>query len=211
MEKAIRAACIEKKNWRKELFSFLLNYRATPHTKTKFSPAELLFNRTIDIKLPSNIMQNDTKIDQQVRENDRNGKEKMKMNADKFNRAKEHIILVVDTVLVRQQKKKKLSTRFDPEPYQVTRVKGTMVTATRPGHYVTRNISFFKKISPQQSHQQDTDQGEEEILDERNDSDNDINVERNIADGLNKGELVDRRYPLRDRRPIYRYGKNIYS
>ena len=49
-------------------------------------------------------MQNDTKIDQQVRENDRNGKEKMKMNADKFNHAKEHIILVGDTVLVRSRK-----------------------------------------------------------------------------------------------------------
>ena len=102
-------------------------------------------------------MQNDTKIDQQVRENDRNGKEKMKMNADKFNHAKEHTILVGDTILVRQQKKNKLSTRFDPEPYQVTRVKGTMVTATR----LTRNISFFKKISPQQPHQQDTDRQEE--------------------------------------------------
>ena len=85
-----------------------------------------------------------------------------------------------------------------------------MVTATRPGHYVTRNISFFKKISPQQSHQPDTDQ-EEEILDELNDSDNDINVERNNAHGLNKGELVDRRHSLRDRRYIYRYGQNIYS
>ena len=94
-----------------------------------------------------------------------------------------------------------MSTRFDPEPYQVTRVKGTMVTATRPGHYVTRNIAFFKKISPQQSHQQDTDQEEEEILDALNDSDNEINVERNNADGLNNGELVDRRYPLR---AIYR-------
>ena len=211
--KAIRAACIEQKNWRKELFSFLLNHRATPHTTTKFSPAEMLFNRTIDIKLPSNIMQNDTKIDQQVRENDRNGKEKMKMNADKFNHAKEHTILVGNTVLVRQQKKNKLSTRFDPEPYQVTRVKGTMVTATRPGHYVTRNISFFKKISPQKSHRQDTDR-EEEIWDELNDSDNETNVEINNADGLNNGELVDRRYPLRDRSKTYlqyRYGQNIYS
>ena len=105
-------------------------------------------------------MQNDTKIDQQVRENDWNGKEKINMNADKFNHAKEHTILVGDTVLIRQQKKNKLSARFDPEPYQVTRVKGTMVTATRPGHYVTRNISFFKKISPQQSHRQDTDREE---------------------------------------------------
>ena len=50
-------------------------------------------------------MQNDTKIDQQVRENDRNGKEKMKMNVDKFNHAKEHIILVGDIVLVRSRKR----------------------------------------------------------------------------------------------------------
>ena len=156
-------------------------------------------------------MQNDTKIDQQVRENDRNGKEKMKMNADKFNHAKEHTILVGDTVLVRQQKKNQLSTRFDPEPYQVTRVKRTIVTATSPGHYVTRNISFFKKISPQQSHRQDTDPEEEETWDELNDSDNETNLERNNADRLNNGELVDRWYPLRDRRPIYKYGQNIYS
>ena len=57
----------------------------------------------------------------------------------------------------------------------------------------------------------DTLEEEEEILDELNDSDNEINVERNNADGLNNGELVDRRHPLRDRRPIYRYGQNIYS
>ena len=197
MEKAIRAVCIEVK------------YCSPPTQQQNSHPLhELLFNLTIDIKLPNNIMQNDTKIDQQVRENDRNGKERMRMNADKFNHAKEHTILVGDTVLVQLQKKNKLSTRFDPEPYQVTRVKGTMVTATCPGHYVIRNISLFKKISPQQSHRQDTDREEEEIWDELNDSDNATNVERNNADGLNNGELVDGRYPLRDRRPIYRYGQN---
>ena len=41
MEKAIYAAHLEKKNWRKELYRFLLNYRATPHTTTKFAPAKL--------------------------------------------------------------------------------------------------------------------------------------------------------------------------
>ena len=35
MEKAIRAACIEQKNWRKELFSFRINYRATPPHNNK--------------------------------------------------------------------------------------------------------------------------------------------------------------------------------
>ena len=96
-------------------------------------------------------MQNDTKIDQQVRENDRNGKEKMKMNADKFNHAKEHTILAGYTVLVRQQKKNKLSTRFDPEAYQVTRVKGTMVTATRPlcnKEHLNLQENFTTAISP---------------------------------------------------------------
>ena len=86
-----------------------------------------------------------------------------------------------------------------------------MVTATRPAHYITRNISFFKKISPQQSYQQDTDREEEKILDELNDNDNEINVKRNNGDGLNNGELVDRRYPLRDRRSIDRYGQNIHG
>ena len=35
MEKAIRAAHIEKKNWRTELYRFLLNYRATPTHNNK--------------------------------------------------------------------------------------------------------------------------------------------------------------------------------
>ena len=93
MEKAIRAARIRKKDWRKELF--LLDYRDTSHTTTKFSPAELLFNRKIDTNLPSSIMTHDTKMNKQVRENDRNGKEKMKANADKFHHAKESTVLVV--------------------------------------------------------------------------------------------------------------------
>ena len=57
-------------------------------------------------------------MNKQVRGND---KEKMKANADKFYHAKESTTLVGDTVLVRQKKKNKWSTRFDPEPYCVTR------------------------------------------------------------------------------------------
>ena len=94
-----------------------------------------------------------TKIDQQVRENDKKGKRNMKINADRLANTKEHTIKVGDTVLVRQRKKNKWSTRFDPKPYCVTQVNGTMITATRPGHYITRNSSFYKKV-PQQELQQ---------------------------------------------------------
>ena len=44
-----------------------------------------------------------------------------------------------------------------------------MITATRPGHYKTRNISFFKKISPQELNLK-TDQEEDEGLDALDDN-----------------------------------------
>jgi hypothetical protein len=68
----------------------LLNYRATPHSTTKFSPAELLFNRKIKMKLPNPVHQmQDTVKDQQVRENDVKAKEIMKANADRVKNAKD--------------------------------------------------------------------------------------------------------------------------
>ena len=54
-----------------------------------------------------------------------------------------------DTVLVRQQKKNKLTPCFDPKPYEIIEIKGSMVTATRKGHTITRNSSFFKAIPSQ--------------------------------------------------------------
>ena len=50
--KAIRAAHAEGKNWREELNKFLLAYRSTPHSTTGKSPAELLFRRVLNTKMP---------------------------------------------------------------------------------------------------------------------------------------------------------------
>ena len=81
-----------------------------------------------------------------VKEKDRQAKQKMKENADKRARARVSIVAVGDTVLVRQRKRNKFTTRFDPSPFEVVRIKGTMVTAARNEKYITRNISQFKKI-----------------------------------------------------------------
>ena len=40
----------KNKNWQEELFHFLRNYRATPHSITGISPAELLFGRKLVVK-----------------------------------------------------------------------------------------------------------------------------------------------------------------
>ena len=52
LEKAIRGAHVEGKDWRKELYIFLLNYRATPHATTSVSPALLNLGREIHTKVP---------------------------------------------------------------------------------------------------------------------------------------------------------------
>ena len=51
--KAIKTAHVEGKDWKRSIYKYLLNYRATPHATTGKSPAELLFNRQITTKLPN--------------------------------------------------------------------------------------------------------------------------------------------------------------
>ena len=45
LEKTIRIATVEGKNWRSELFVLLMNNRNTPHSSTGVSPASLVMNR----------------------------------------------------------------------------------------------------------------------------------------------------------------------
>ena len=47
-------------------------------------------------------------------------------------------------MMLKTEQTKKSDSKWDPEPYTVTDMKGTMVTASRNGHIVTRNSGFFK-------------------------------------------------------------------
>ena len=200
--KAIRAACTEKKDWKKELYTFLLNYRATPHSTTGFPPSELLFNRVIRTKLPQLVTVRNKKKDATVRSKDENAKTKMKQYADQRRRARDTVIQVGDTVLLRQKKYSKFATKFDPSPFKVTRKKGTMITALRNEKYVTRNASLFKKVTLRPF------QGEEE------DSDDDRDDDENRSNQTQSSENIatsPRRYPVRNRSTFRRYGQNIYE
>jgi hypothetical protein len=99
-----------------------------------------------------------------MRKRDQEKKEKMKKYADSRQHAKTNDLKIGDAVLVRQPKKNKLSTPFNPEPFVVEAWKGTLVTARRGSQKITRNVSFFKKIDIR---------GHEWDISERNDDDDD--------------------------------------
>ena len=149
LSKSLRAAVVEGKCFKQHLHSFLRAYRSTPQSTTGKSPAELLYGtpRPFLTRLPE--MQNDdqsTPLQDAARETDRLKKEKMKQYADRKNNAKSSRLRLGDKVLVQKPRANKLSSFYDPHPYIVTRINGSMITATRENHEITRNSSHFKKV-----------------------------------------------------------------
>ena len=149
IEKSLRAAVIEGRSWKQELHNFMRNYRATPHSTTNIPPSELMFGRNIRTKLPEIQFEND---DAYVQERDAMQKRKMKMNADKKRKARKSEFKIGDTVLVKQERKNKMSTPFNPKPLTIVDIKGTMITASREGTKITRNASHYKLLPKTQEY-----------------------------------------------------------
>ncbi|KAK3754982.1 hypothetical protein QZH41_004427 [Actinostola sp. cb2023] len=196
LEKAIRTAVIEHKSWRQELFTFLRQYRATPHSTTGKSPSELLNGRKLKSTMPR--LQQD-QASPEVRQNDAKRKEQMKEYADRHNHARASDLKVGDKVLVKQPKKNKLSTPFKPEPLEVKEKKGSMITAHNAEYTVTRNTSFFKKI-PSSTQVPLTLSDEEEELHPNNETDETSSQAQSNADPQDPGTPPPLRRSSRNRR-----------
>ena len=68
-------------------------------------------------------------------------------------------------VLLRQKKMTKLTTKFDPHPFKVIRIKGTMITVMRNEKYITCNASLFKPVKVDSVEQsKNKDDGEDDDL-----------------------------------------------
>eukprot|EP00795_Rhopilema_esculentum_P010266 gene10266-18960_t len=130
-----------------------------------------------------------------VKQNDRDSKAKAKVYYDKRQHTKPSGIKEGDLVLVKQARKNKLTSKFDPKPYRVIDIRGTKVIAERSDHRITRNISFFKKFY----------NSFESQIDSETDDDDDDTVQ---TDTEPEADIV-RRYPRRPRMmPMY-YGQVI--
>jgi hypothetical protein len=144
--KTIRTAITEKKNWQKEMTSYLRNYRATPHCITGVAPATAMFGRSLRTKLPEPTDDKSYQEPQGMRDKDREMKARSKQDADRRQGRPSPPMQPGDQVLLRQQRRTKFTPLYDPNPYVIIATNGTQVRArSSSGHTVTRNVSFFAR------------------------------------------------------------------
>jgi hypothetical protein len=142
--KVLQAAKISGAKRENELSNFLMSYRATPHTTTKVPPAMLMLGRQINTGIPRSNDVDIRKAHGTARVNDVKAKARMKLEYDTRMHVRESSIFIGSKVLARQTKTHKNTSTWDPDPYQVINIHGSMVTATRSGQTITRNSSCFK-------------------------------------------------------------------
>ena len=122
----------------------LIAYRDTPHPATGISPYQAMMNRPVRTKLDYTVPRKErSSRDKMMDEKDRQYKEKM---ADEGGSSKEHNFVVGDHVLLRQRKRNKWSTPYEPVFYTVIKNSGSAITARRitDGREVQRDASQFK-------------------------------------------------------------------
>ena len=127
MCKLVHTAVAEKKDPREEVHNYLLHYRATPHSTTEYSPAELLFGRRIKTKLPQIAKRQETDDLHRMRKQHDAKKMAQKHYFDKRYHAKEKTLRPGDKVLLKQ-KKSTTNAPYNPKPYKVVEIDGNRAT-----------------------------------------------------------------------------------
>ena len=155
LNKVIKINGLVNKNWEADLNEFLRNYRATPNSTTKVAPIHLLFQtNSTTSRLPMmRSIKFDTNQHLLAKTNDAKSKAIMKANADFKLRTQHHSFKVNDTVLLKQKKVNKQTPLFDPKPFRIVEIKGTMITIERDGVRYARNSSLLKSFNLNQSNQ----------------------------------------------------------
>ena len=139
LSKFMKTSKITQRNWRTEIYKFLLSYRTTPHCTTGVAPAECLYSRKLRNKLPHFVQKENDKA---LRDRDRKNKLRMKRNADK--KAGNFIkYRIGQKVMILRRETSKTVPKWE-EGYVVLSQKGTQVRVTKNGQTYFRNVSHTK-------------------------------------------------------------------
>ena len=146
LKKSARISKLEGKAIRERVQRTVGSYRATPHQATKESPDMLMFGRELRRKLPERIVPAGEIPYDPIRQRHAAKKKQMKEYADKRRNARESLIVVGDQVLLKQSKAAVLTLAFDPRPFSVIGVKGSMITVKRGRKIKSRNSYHCKLL-----------------------------------------------------------------
>ncbi|KAG7178214.1 pol Retrovirus-related Pol polyprotein from transposon-like 15 [Homarus americanus] len=97
----------------------------TPHSMTGETPAKLLMGRNIKVKLPQ---------------------EKLKLRTDNRNKSKLAELKPTEQVLLKQTKKDKLSTNYDPKPWTVSERRGNSAILQRGPKKILCSTSQMRRV-----------------------------------------------------------------
>lgn len=150
LNKVLKIAKLEGKKPDSALSEFLAVYHDTPHSATGVAPNVLMFGRARTSGLP--MLERDdlayqASCHKQAREQHKAYSERMKMQYDQHMRARECPIREGDRVLFKRDITRKDVSAWDPEPFTVDLVKGSLITVSRTyprQQSITRNSSCFK-------------------------------------------------------------------
>lgn len=147
--KRLKISQLEKTDWKDDLLKYLSMYNSTPHSTTGKTPSELFFKRQFRDKIPSLIDFENSQIDSDVRDKDREMKTIGKEVQDRKRKAKENELELGQKVYVKNLvKDNKLTPNFNPVPHTVVGTKGSEINVRNDetGQEFRRNIIHLKKV-----------------------------------------------------------------
>ena len=119
LNKILRIANMQKRNWKSALYNYLLAFRVSPNMSTKVPPALLLNNKIPRTKIPTVNHKTDKGVYKKLEAHDKIMKDKMKKYFDNRYQTKNRQIHIGDHVLVKQPRLNKLTPLFNPDPFFV--------------------------------------------------------------------------------------------
>ena len=123
LKKIIQTARIDKVSLEVTLIEFLRNYRATPHSTTWVPLADQLLRNSNTSRLPKFVHFKTTDMDRKVKAQDAAKNAKY---TDRNLRVREGQLKIGDHVLVKQPYINKTISCYDPVPFVVGAINGTL-------------------------------------------------------------------------------------
>ena len=147
VKKSAKVAKLENKNVEQAIQKTVTSYKATTHPATGYSPNKLMFGREQKGKLPS-VIEDKSNVDirREVRNRDSSKKQQWKAYGDNRRNVCNSEIEMGDQLLIKQKRNNMLTPYYDPIPFTVIGIKGSMITAAREGEIKCRNSSHFKRL-----------------------------------------------------------------